>query len=83
MERLVHTFYHYLAKIGSLYKTYGSRERIGSPLGYTVSFFLVINGWRIIGLHGGGGTVIIVRNFGSFKIESDIHFCVGVFSWHF
>jgi len=30
--RLVHTFYHYLAEIGSLYKTYGSRERVGPPL---------------------------------------------------
>jgi len=30
--RLVHTFYHYLAEIGSLYKTYGSREHVGPPL---------------------------------------------------
>jgi len=46
--------------------------------------FFVINGWRMIGLRGGGGgTVILVRNFGSFKVELNIHFCVGVFSWHF
>jgi len=31
--RLVRTFYHYLAEIGSLYKAYGSRERVGPPLG--------------------------------------------------
>jgi len=30
--RLVGTFYHYLAEIGSLYKTYGSHERVGPPL---------------------------------------------------
>jgi len=30
--RLVCTFYHYLADTGSLYKTYGSRERVGPPL---------------------------------------------------
>jgi len=30
--RLVRTFYHYLAEIGSLHKTYGSRERVGPPL---------------------------------------------------
>jgi len=80
MERLVCTFYHYLAEIGSLYKTYGSHVHVGPPPGCTVSFFLIINGWRIIGLHGGGGTVILVRNFNSFKVELDIHYCVGVFS---
>jgi len=30
--RLVRTFYHCLAEIGSLYKTYGSRERVSPPL---------------------------------------------------
>jgi len=35
--RLVRTFYHYLTEIGSLYKTYGSLERVGPPLIITVN----------------------------------------------
>ena len=38
-----------------------------TSLGFTAFFFFVINGWRTIGLHG-GGTVTLVGNSGYFKV---------------
>ena len=45
-----------------------------TSLGFTAFFFFVINGWRTIGLHG-GGTVTLIGNSGNFKVGYSLFLC--------